>query len=119
MYKMSEVDSIAKLCNLPIDSKKQNKSALQLIEESGYNAETKWLSVTKIIVYLRDKPELIEAWLLWSLDKRTSSGWCFREEPDGFTVAFYPDGLSRRFADQVEACAEFILQEVNSIAAKS
>jgi hypothetical protein len=66
--------------------------------------------------FLAERPDVLEGWLQWSEDKRTSSGWYFSREDEGFIVGHLPDGPISRFPSMLEACAEFVLREAESIA---
>ena len=112
------MDLIAKLCALPVHFKsRRDVSVDQLVGESGYHVDPEALSVEAVSAHLREHPELVEVWLAYSEDKRTSSGWYIVPGPgDTFEVAFYPEGERLSMKGRVHACAEFIVREVRSIA---
>jgi hypothetical protein len=71
-----------------------------------------------VSAYLAEHPDLVDAWLGYSGDKRASSGWYLVEKPAGtFEVGYYPSGNRLAFTDRGRACAEFIIREIRSIAA--
>jgi hypothetical protein len=61
---------------------------------------------------LRADPALIDGWLLWSKNKRVSSGWYIERDGDGCVVGYFPKGKRLRFDDVPLGCAKFILLEV-------
>jgi hypothetical protein len=83
---------------------------------SGYTPDVTPLTRDVLLAVLRIEPNLVEAWLTHSVDKRTSSGWYFSTDHTSSVVGFYPDGPRSTFADPIEACAEFILREVDELA---
>jgi hypothetical protein len=61
-------------------------------------------------------PALVEDWLSYSEDKRTSSGWFLTRTVDAdWLVGYYPTGPRTRFGNAVEACASFVLKEMAAI----
>ena len=103
---------VEKICRLPIDYKVNGKSPLQIVEDSGYTKDPDSLTVADIEDYLRGTPDLIDAWLTWSADKRVSSGWYFMEDNSRYAVGYYPNGERVLYPNSRRACAEFILREV-------
>ena len=112
------MDVVARICEIPVEFKARGDvSVLQLVRESGFGAQHATVTVDALGKYLRDKPDLIDAWFRYSEDKRTSSGWYILQRPDGqFEVAFFPKGQSLVTANRASACAEFVLREVRAIA---
>ena len=74
------------------------------------------LERSEILEQLTRDPSLVEDWVSWSEDKRTSEGWYFLLRDYGGTVGYLgssePDLV---FTSSAEACAEFILREVAGI----
>jgi len=112
------VDVVARICGLPAQFKAHGTvSVLQLVDESGYRANPGSLTADAVSVYLREHPELIEAWLAYSEDKRTSSGWyVIQLSGDIFEIGDHPNGERLSVTGRAPACAEFIVREVRSIA---
>ena len=109
---------IAKICELPVQFKSRgNVSLIRLVDESGYRSEPNALTVEAVSAHLLEHPDLIEVWLGYSRDKR-SSGWYIVQLPAGpFEVGSYPAGERISIADGASACAEFIVREVRSVGA--
>jgi len=112
------MDVVAKICDLPVQFKvRGNVSVVDLVAASGYPAAPEALTVTAVSAYLREHPDLIEAWLTYSEDKRTSSGWYVSQRSSGtFEIGYHPQGERISVSDRATACAEFIVREVRSIA---
>jgi hypothetical protein len=112
------MDVVAKVCDLPVQFRARgNVSVVQLLEESGYRAAPETLSVAAVSAHLHKHPDLIEAWFMYSEDKRTSSGWYISQRSNGvFEIGQYPEGERISASGRVPACAEFIVREVRSIA---
>lgn len=115
------MDLVARICDLPLRFKaRRTVSVVQLVDESGYRAAPTELTVDAVSAHLREHPQLIEAWLRYSEDKRRSSGWYVtRRSSDTFEVGYYPGGERFSVVSPTSACAEFIVREVRSIAGDS
>ena len=71
-------NSIAKICELPLDFKNGNKSSYQLAKDSGFINDNKNNIILDIKEYLQNHISLINNWEIWSKDKRTTEGFYFR-----------------------------------------
>ena len=110
---MSTTALIASVCNLPREFRSVGtKSVITLLRETGYFDRHTEVSLDAIQAHLATQPELIDDWIMYSADKRTSSGWYLIE--DG-TVGYYPGGPESSYEDIVTACAAFIIREVADI----
>ena len=110
------MDVVADVCQIPVRLNRGDVSVWKLVDESGYRDSPMILSVESVSSYLAQHPELVDAWLGYSADKRVSSGWYIVEKPAGtFEVGCYPKGRRESFTDRDRACAEFIIREVRSI----
>ncbi len=111
---------IEKICQLPVSFIKENKSIYDLLEDSGYFDNPNIVTTSLIKDYLENNKEVINKWLIYSSDKRTSSGWYFTEsDKHGKYIVGYLNNGNRRneteFSDIDNACATFILNEIESI----
>jgi hypothetical protein len=65
---------------------------------------------------LRKLPEMVDGWLRWAEDKRWSPAWFFTADGDQFVVGYLStDTLkckSKVFEDRYQACAAFIIHEL-------
>jgi hypothetical protein len=87
--------------------RRAGKSFIQLLHESGVEDCRAAITSDALIPLLKADPALIEGSLLWSMNKRTSSGWYFQRAQGAYVVGFYPDGEPLRFEDASRGCAEF------------
>ena len=107
---------LERACCLPRDFFEDgSKSTVQLVQEGGIREHPDCLSVPAIKSVLRRQPELVAWWQRWSENKRVSAGWYFLEDDGEFVLGYFPDGKEQRYADALDACAEFVLRELKSL----
>ena len=108
---MSTREIVEAICTLPDVFRAGSQSAVDLIRLSGLPESPQSLTRAEVLALLSERPGLVDSWLQWSEDKRTSSGWFFVSEASDFVVGFHPKGERLVFSDRTEACAEFVLRE--------
>ncbi len=112
-------DVISKICSLPRDfNSNHDKSILQILKESGYIGHEDSIAKDDIKGYLISHPDLIEDWEIYSLNKRTSTGWYLVHGDSSWTVGFLNIGgreKEEHFSSEFEACAIFIINELTEI----
>lgn len=89
-----------------------------LLRESGYFNTPHTVTESALNEALRANPACVDDWLLWSENKRTTSGWFLRRlGPTTYEVDCIParNDLRREFSDPLEACAAFIQHEVEAV----
>ena len=107
---------IEAICRIPVTLKTMDSSVSELVRNSGYLESRGALTSEALVPYLREHPELIDAWLGYSSDKRTSSGWYMkRSRQHVFEVGFFPHGESQSYTDAARACADFIAHELREV----
>jgi hypothetical protein len=108
---------IEQVSRIPLDFRLGTRSMIDLIKESGYLENAALLTVDSIEPFLRGNPPLVNAWLSYSEDKRSSRGWYVLKigSNDEYEVGYLPDGERLRFVDSVRAAAEFIVRELQDI----
>jgi hypothetical protein len=92
-----------------------NKSFVELVRESHVADCLAEFTSDALVPLLSADPALIEGWLLWSTNKRVSSGWYFQHTQGAYIVGFYPSGETLRFENASRGCAEFIVREVGQV----
>jgi hypothetical protein len=110
-------DRLEPICRIP-DALRW-RSLRDLVAETGYRDLRPTLTGKEIAAYLARHPGLVLKWLRYSEDKRTSGGWYLLHPSTGWVVGRLtgPDKERElRFATGPEACAEFILRELDSVA---
>ena len=90
-----------------------NISMVGLLEESGYLESSDKITEEALEDYFKENNELIEDWLLESMDTRSSPAWYFKSptdhtRADNWTVGFYPDGDIYKFNEGYKACAFYV-----------
>jgi hypothetical protein len=111
---------VSVIVNLPGDFKRfGNISSYNLLKQSGYFETYNKIEVKDIIVVLNRAPKLVNSWMSWSEDKRADSGWFFlKDKANNYIVDNYAaqkDSGKCIYSNPIEACAEFIKREIESI----
>jgi hypothetical protein len=114
--KSSGPEFIDAVCRVPVDLRNSNQSPVSLLRGAGYERLGEAVRASDIADSLRRHPDLAEAWLAYSSDKRVDQGWYVTELPGGaYRVGYYPAGVVLDFSDRTEAVAEFVVRELRSI----
>lgn len=109
---------VERVCRIPADLRQvRTKSVIQLAEEIGLPEYRRCITSSAVKSQLIAQPELVDDWLQWSGDKRTSSGWYISENGNEVFVGYYPNGEEKRFTDRISACTQFVLHEIEEIMA--
>jgi len=109
---------VERVCQIPAEFRRvRTKSVIQLAEEIGLPEYRRCITWSAVESQLKAQPELVDDWLRWSEDKRTSSGWYISENDEEVVVGCYPDAKEQRFADRTSACAQFVVHEMEDIMA--
>jgi hypothetical protein len=113
-------DTLDGLINLPREfNSVGNKSIYDLLKETGYFEIHDKISVESIRNKLAQSPKCIEDWIRYSEDKRSRSGWYFKQEDKQRYVVGFLNGKGNNahneYSDRLEACAIFIKQEIDKI----
>lgn len=114
-------DIINKLIKIPVDFHVLgNKSWNTLLQESGYLENQEEVTADKIEEALRLHSNLINDWLQYSDDNRSTPAWGFSKTDTGkYRVSHYPEGKDFQEMvtfDSFKACAYFIMCEIRSSA---
>ena len=96
-----------------------NMSIYNLLKETGYFEIHDKISVESIRNTLAKSPESVEDWILYSEDKRSSSGWYFKQEDNQRYIVGFLGGKGNsshdEYSNRLEACAIFIKHEIDNI----
>lgn len=111
---MNTASLIEHVCRLPDRFRSEEKSILQIVSESGIENNQSVLTAENIVPCLVAHPELINKWLDWSADNRSSPSWYFRSRLSGYEVGYRPKGEVLKFTklERAQACAEFIIRDI-------
>lgn len=109
---------IEDICRLPVDYHAiGTKTLIQLMEEARYFENPTAVTESAIQSCLALHPDFCDAWIGYSQDRRSGSGWVIDERNGVFTVFYYPNGTTRlRFDDRSAACSAFVIRELTSLA---
>ena len=90
-----------------------------LLKDSGYFNTYNDIQELDLLSALSEHPEVINDWLLLSENKRTDSGYYFKQVKSGnYVVGFFSqnEGSKHNEYDNVQkACAAFIKKEIEEI----
>ena len=89
------------------------QSLSQLLEELHYQLIRPQLNAQSLANLLRHRAKLIEDWLAYSEDKRTSLGWGFWAINSGSWAVGNLSGEFQEFKSRPNACAVFVLSELD------
>lgn len=99
--------------------KENNRSIYSLLKETGYFEFHNQVNKSDIYECLILYPDCIIQWLDWSENKRSNSGWYFTQETaTKYIVGYFPSTEDLKpiiYSDMNEACATFILLEIEDI----
>ena len=97
---------------IPKTSEQEDKSFRSILIDIGYFEKSEYINEKEVESILRQFPELIDKWLQYSDDQRTSPSWYFiNNVKDKYAVCFSPyneDIKEQIFSDRFMACAYFI-----------
>jgi hypothetical protein len=86
---------------------------LRLLADAGYLGNQSLITVELLSAYFAEHPESIDAWLLQSLDNRSSPSWYLLDPSAANTqgewvVGFRPGERREFFERDEDACAVFV-----------
>jgi rRNA pseudouridine-1189 N-methylase Emg1 (Nep1/Mra1 family) len=95
-------------------------SFYNLLKDTGYFDMHKQVCEENLQDALLRDQECINEWLTYSEDKRSSSGWYFKQEnANVFIVGFINSKGDKskqvKYADRIKACAAFIKHEIEEM----
>ena len=111
-YRFSK-EAIRRICRIPADFRKGSKSFHELVHDTGI--ERRALTAASVTSVLLSNPDLVEDWLSWSEDQRSTPSYYFLEEKGKYAVGCYPGEEIVEFSDSITACADFIVKQVSSV----
>jgi hypothetical protein len=93
---------------------------LDLLRESGYRESPDRVTEEALRSYLERHPQVIESWVIESIDQRSSEGWFLLDPATAnagglWVVGFHPSGQRTTFDNGALACAVFIKRYVQRL----
>jgi hypothetical protein len=95
----------------------RNQTFNNLLKDTGYIEISNQIQENDILEAIKNYPETVTSWLLWSEDKRVKSGWFLNENKGKYIVSFFPKIEGREVLetnDVYKACAHFITKEIET-----
>jgi len=90
----------------------------ELVVAAGVHSATDIPSAVDIVAFIERNPAVVESWIDYSAEKRSSDAWYFVPTSAGrYEVGLFPAGPNTVFTSGAMACAEFIARELASICA--
>ncbi len=128
-------DVVAAVCRMAEERKRQGHlSMVAILEKSGYLRRPEEMTEAVLEGYLRGHPDLVDSWLLHSMDSR-GSGWYFKsasgypqgeearrllQDPDHvWIVGRQPGRSAREIKDGFRACAVYVKKRAERLRALS
>jgi hypothetical protein len=109
-------DELRQICSLPGAFPKSGLGWRELVRQSPYPANQASLTENRLASFLETNPDLVELWLAWSEDKRSTPSPFFRRSGSRYEVGYIErDGHfqpSEYFDEPAQACAKFMLREL-------
>ncbi len=94
----------------------KNISTFDLLKDSGYFQNFKNISKKSIYDVLKINSDCLNEWILYSEDKRTTSGYYFLKGWLFYIVGYYDptkkNNYKKLFINKIKACADFIKEEI-------
>ena len=113
---MTHQDGFARICDIPAVFRRGERSVHEVVRASGYPDFRGRFAARELADYLRAHPEVIESWVAYSQDKRTSEGWYLRPPYSIGRVTRAPPPMREvQHVDLGAACAAFIIAELDDI----
>src|SRR5262245_44463746 len=106
------------ICSLPAAHRDSRLGWRELVGRSPYASNPDALTEELLSSFLRTHSELVELWLAWSEDKRSTPSPFFRRSGSRYELGYVETGGRLRpsefFDEPTRPCARFILQELGA-----
>ena len=107
-----------RVCEIAQDFRRPGAPALRDFIDQRYRPTRAQLNAERVVAVLRQNPELVEDWIRFCEDKRTSSGWAFVGGGQAGWKVWqpFPEGEpppARQHARAAEACADYVITELD------
>lgn len=110
------MERFTRVCAIPDDFRRGKGSLVDIVRASGYAEIRGEFATRELAEYLRRHPDVVDAWVGYSQDKRTTHGWYLRPPCSvGRSTAEPPLAREHKYVDLAAACAAFIVAELNDV----
>jgi hypothetical protein len=104
------------VCLVPVTFRAGDVSVVDLFKAAAPPLDDAQRFVASVRPFVRARPRLVDAWHVYSLDKRSSPSPYLEILDESSVVGFYGDEGEQdvqRYGDAVDACTDFIYREAN------
>lgn len=117
---MTRPDTIKAVCEIPVEYRKITQGGpTGLLQASGYFDESEPPTERDYAAYIREHPELVEAWYEHMSDQRSVPAWVLSKPgEDGnpsWRVSRYPDVPAIPYPDGPSACGALVARYTASL----
>ena len=106
----------AQICSVPNEFSRSGLPLRDVVKASGYSELRGQFAARELAAFLRARPAIIEQWVGFSADKRTSDGWYLRPPCSIGRISPEPPPMHEvKHIDLAAACAAFIIAELDDI----
>lgn len=113
---LDPTDCFTRICRIPAEFRGGGKPLLEVVRASGFPEIRGQFPARDLAEYLRAHPSLVDRWVRFSEDKRTSTGWYLRPPYSiGRISPTSPPMHEIKHVDLAAACAAFIIAELGAI----
>jgi hypothetical protein len=107
---------LREICSLPAAYRESGLSWRELVSRSPYAGNRDAVTEERLTSFLDTHSELVDLWLAWSEDKRSTPSPFFRRSGSRYELGYVERGgrfrPSEFFDEPPRPCARFILQEL-------
>jgi hypothetical protein len=94
-------------------SRRGGKSLRDLLADARYRELRSEITSATLREYLAANPTVVDEWKAYSEDKRTRGGWHLTGSGESWEIGRAEGGGTLLYGSGEEACAEFILRELD------
>lgn len=118
---MNREEVSVSICSIAKDFYELTNRSMRNLVEANLEADLTSLAIDErqLSAVFSQRPELVDYWLRYSEDRRSPTGWYIEEKSKRWSVSYF-GGFgkeSRRFTDRADACAFFVVGELQEIVA--
>ena len=108
-------ERFTRICDIPAEFRRSGRSLREVVQTSGYAEVRGHFAARELAEHLRARPAVVEQWVAYSEDKRTSAGWYLRPPNSIGRITREPPMHEVKHVDLAAACAAFIIAELDQI----
>lgn len=106
----------AQVCDVPNEFSRTGLPLRDVVQASGFSEIRGQFAARELAAYLRVRPAVVEQWVAFSADKRTSEGWYLRPPCSIGRISPEPPPMHEvKHVDLAATCATCIIAELGDI----